>query len=274
MTGELVEVRLIGLPVAVHRRADLHMRGLQRELDLIRFREADETSVPYRLDALVHDINTEFGGVGVQPTDELQDAVKRGESSIDLTYHLPRTIGPAAQRLGEMLDEVDDYCRGRGHLLTLVTPPEALEYRRWVLGEFVRQTAGEAPRAWPDRRASTATDRGDTIPVVPSHAAVPATWTVDHEDDHWQLSLDGPLDLVSAPALRDVLVELTTGGGLGVIDLRECGFVDSVGVSVLLAGLTRAQQHGLELRFRLSPAVERVLDVSGVLPRIERVASP
>ncbi len=54
------------------------------------------------------------------------------------------------------MDEADDYCRAGQHLLTLVTPPEALAFRRWYLGEFVRQIAGEQPRPWTDWRAENA----------------------------------------------------------------------------------------------------------------------
>jgi anti-anti-sigma factor len=271
VTADLVEVRLLRLPIAVHKRTDLHMRGLQRELDLIRFRDRDTTSVPHRLQALVDDITAEFGGVGVAPRNELQNAIERDDATIDLTYETPASIGPAANHLVAMLDEVDDYCRSRGHLLTLVTPPEALEYRRWFLGEFIRQTAGNAPVPWPERRMSRAAARADASPPpAPSHAAVPADWTVHSSDGRWELRVSGPLDLVSAPTLRDVLAELTSGNGDGLINLTECGFVDSVGVSVLLAALTRAHEHDGDLLFRLSPAVERVFDVAGVLTRIKR----
>lgn len=276
MGPELVEVRLIRLPLAVHQRADLHMRGLQRELDLIRLRDPDATTIPHRLRALIDELDAEFGGVGVQPVDELESAVGRGDLSVDLTYQIPASAGPAAARLGDLLDEVDDYCRAQGHLLTLVTPPEALEYRRWFLGEFVRQTAGRPPTPWPDRhRRADRWNRSHSSPPAPGHAAMPLEWSVHTDGELWHLSLQGPLDLVSAPALRDALVDLTSREPGGVVDLSGCGFVDSVGISMLLAAVKRAAEHDVALRFRLSPAVERVLVVSGVLNRIDRLtASP
>jgi hypothetical protein len=39
---------------------------------------------------------------------------------------LPAGVGPAAQQLGDMLDEADEYCRRGDHLLTLAAPREEL----------------------------------------------------------------------------------------------------------------------------------------------------
>jgi anti-sigma B factor antagonist len=78
------------------------------------------------------------------------------------------------------------------------------------------------------------------------------------------------LDLVSAPALRDALSALVADQpNVLVVDLSRCTFLDSVGVSVLVAALLRAQEHDVTLRFRLSAAAERVVRVSGLLDRIE-----
>jgi hypothetical protein len=123
--NDLVEVRLLGLPVAVHGRADLHMKGLQRELDLINRRDPDRSSVPHRLRGLVDELTERFGGFGIEASGALADAVERGDTSIDLLYLLPASAGEAARRLGAILDEVDVYCR-HGDLLTLITPTEAL----------------------------------------------------------------------------------------------------------------------------------------------------
>jgi anti-anti-sigma factor len=264
----LVEVRLIGLPVRVHAAASEHMNGLQREFELIRHHDTDTGSVPHRLAALIEQLNAEFGGVGEQPVDELDAAVDRGDDTIDLTYRIPRSAGPASERLGAMLDEVDDYCRARGHLLTLVTPPEALTYRQWFLGEFIRQTAGQPPLPWdrfqpPSRRP----DRPVTAPNA-GRPRLPEGWDLGADDDGTTVKVTGALDLASAPPLRDVLVEVIEGSGPVTVDLSGCDFLDSVGVSVLLAGLKRAIDQDLELRFVLSPMTERVLGISGVLDRI------
>ncbi len=101
--------------------------------------------MPARLTALVDELRGRFSGFTLQPEAELADAAARGADTIDLEYHLPPEAIQAAADLGAMLDEADEFCRN-GDLLTLATPPEALAYRRWFLGEFARQAAGEAAR--------------------------------------------------------------------------------------------------------------------------------
>jgi anti-anti-sigma factor len=269
---DLVEVRLLGLPVPVHAAASEHMNGLQREFELIRQDESDSGSVPQRLATLIEQLNAEFGGVGVQPAEELDAAVDRGDQTIDLTYRIPPAAGPASERLGAMLDEVDAYCRARGHLLTLVTPPEALAYRRWFLGEFVRQTAGQPPLPWDKFRPPVASRHERQITAgTPGPARLPDGWHIRTEPEGTTVTIAGALDLVSAPPLRDVLVDVIDGAGPVTIDLSGCDFLDSVGVSVLLVGLKRAGEQEIELRFVLSAMTQRVLGISGLLDRISIV---
>ena len=141
---ELVDVMLLGLPPDVHRRALEHQDELQRELTLI---ELDPTSVPARLLALAHDLRVRFGAFTEAPSTELAGALARGDTSIDLRYRVPRAAGAAARELGQLLDEVDDFCRDGG-MLTLATSEEGVAYRRWFLGQFVAQTAGAPPEPW------------------------------------------------------------------------------------------------------------------------------
>lgn len=272
MSDDLVEVRLIDLPVPLHARSSTHLDGLQRELELIRLGGTDATGVPHRLRMLVDELTEEFGGVGAEPLAELDAAVERGDLSIDLVYRVPRSAGVGSVRLGDILDEVDEYCRGRGHLLTQVTPPDELEYRRWFLGEFSRQCRGEDPVPWSDHRPSA----GEHPGIAPVEDAAPATdpppgphgWTVDTDGTTTTIAVAGPLDLVSAPALRDLLVDATSIAPSTVVDLAGCDFIDSVGVSVLAAASLRAEGDGAAIRFRVGDAARRVLRISGLLDHL------
>lgn len=271
MSDDLVDVQLIGLPVPVHHRASTHMKALQREFDLIRQRERDITTIPHRLLELIAELDDEFGGVGEQPVDELEDAVDRGATSIDLTYRIPASAGPASERLGELLDEADDYCRSGTHLLTLVTPPDALRYRKWFLAEFVRQTTGLPPVPWTEYRAdephqgsSPAGQVGD----IGGLGDLPLGWSMDHGNDVAVLSVSGPVDLVSSPMLRDALAPLIAEHRRVVVDLSGCDFLDSVGVSVLIAAHLRAVEHDVGLSFRMSASARRVIDITGLADRL------
>lgn len=151
---DVVEVRILSLPIPVLQVAREHGDGLLREFTLIELGEGDATGVPERLVALGEELRERFSGFTAATDAQLAEAEAAGAGQVDLVYRLPPDAAEASERLGTLLDEADEYCRS-GELLTLVTPPEALAFRRWFLGEFVRQIGGEAPRSWPEWRAST-----------------------------------------------------------------------------------------------------------------------
>ena len=140
-----------GLPVPVHARASEHQAELQREFQLILIGSQEhDVDVPKRLFDLIEAVNAQFEGLSTAQTLALDAAVARGEDTIDLEYTLPEIVADACISLNTMLDECDDYCRRGESLLTLATPPEALAYRRWFLGEFVAQVRGAEPLPWSD----------------------------------------------------------------------------------------------------------------------------
>jgi len=157
MTGvSLHEVRLVGVPTAMHAAAQEHSAELMREMYLI----AQELHavgdgrlaehLPVRLIQLVETLTGEFSGWTTTQDRQLEKAIADGVESIDLVYQIPAGAGAAAEQLGEMLDEADEYCRAGQHLLTLATPPELARYRQWYLGEFVRQLDGQSATPWAD----------------------------------------------------------------------------------------------------------------------------
>jgi hypothetical protein len=148
--ADLVEVHLLRLPLATHRAASEHADELRREFTLIRAQQADDDAadVPRRLVALMEELEEQFSGYSDDTRVELDEAMERGEGSIDLVFRVPPEAGEAAVRLGAMLDEADAHCRKGDALLTLATAPDALAYRRWYLEEFTRQLDGLPPRPW------------------------------------------------------------------------------------------------------------------------------
>jgi hypothetical protein len=151
---DLVEVRIVGLPLEVYREAAEHQDGLLREFALLA--ESDRDRAPARLLALGDEIRSRFSGFTAAPESTLAAALERGDASVDLVYRLPAEVGDASRRLGELLDEADEYCR-QEQLLTLATPPRALAFRRWFLEEFVRQSGGGAPTPWPGTTGTAGT---------------------------------------------------------------------------------------------------------------------
>lgn len=158
---QLVEVRLLEVPVELRGRSLQHGEELLREMALIsqdsetRDAHGSTRPLPDRLLALAHEVRTTYGALAARADEQYAEAVARGDTYIDaLVYQLPITIGPFIRHLIEILDEADDYCRAGQHLLTLATPADVAAYRHWSLTEIERQLAGGAPTSWPDYSAS------------------------------------------------------------------------------------------------------------------------
>jgi hypothetical protein len=153
--GGLVEVRIIGLPVQIADEASEHFAELSREfLHLANADEDVRRDVPGQLLELSDALRERFSSLTEANEERLAAASARGDETIDLVYHLPREAGPAAKQLGDLLDEADRYCESGEYLLTLRTPPAALEYRRWYLAQFVDQLDGGEAVSFADWRAA------------------------------------------------------------------------------------------------------------------------
>ena len=70
----------------------------------------------------------------------------------------------------------------------------------------------------------------------------------------------GRLNMVAAPAFKDLVEETVAGGRVRiVVDLGEVTFIDSSGLGALIAGLKTARQAGGDLRIADVP--EQVMTV-------------
>jgi hypothetical protein len=142
------DVHLLQLPVQIHGRASTHLEALAREFAIIRFGQQSD-SVPARVAELARQLEVDFSGLGEEQNQRLREAVAEGRTAIDITYRVPAAWAQACVVILAMLEEVDEFCR-RGDLVTLATPQEAVHYRRWVFGEFIRQVEGADPLPWPE----------------------------------------------------------------------------------------------------------------------------
>jgi hypothetical protein len=159
---DLRTVRIVGFPLDIGARANQHGDELVREFTLISMDAArnapggqtDERHLPARLVQLVEELTHSFSGFTASVDEQRQAAVARGDTSVDLTYHLPAAAADAARRIGDILDEADEFCRAGQHLITLATPAEGVAFRRWYLAEFVQQIEhGREPLSWAEYAA-------------------------------------------------------------------------------------------------------------------------
>ena len=154
---ELVDVHLIGIPVALWLTSQEHFQDLMREFALISSAERDAAAdpaahrhaVPHRLLDLVDALMAEYGQLNTRQEEELAAAAEAGLGSLDLVYQVPPQAAQAAIELGKLMDEADEYCRQGEHLLTLATAPTNLAYRHWYIAQFVDQLAGKEAVPWP-----------------------------------------------------------------------------------------------------------------------------
>ncbi len=157
-TTDLLTVRVLRMPLAVSARSTQHFEELMREFALItldteRDRESTDSTrpVPERLLDVVAELTHEFAAFTTAVTAQREEAAARGDSEVDLTYHMPPSTSDAVRQLETLLEEVDEFCRSGQHLITLATPPESLAFRQWYLNEFIAQIErDEAPVPWPD----------------------------------------------------------------------------------------------------------------------------
>lgn len=147
--ADLVDVRLLQLPLDVLSRSQQHSDELTREFTHIASPETDPDRVPDRLLALSTRLRGQYAAFTSSVMDEIAQAQARGDATIDVTFQVPRSVEQAASALAVMWNEVDEFCRN-GDLLTLATPPELVAFRQWFLDQFTSQIRGAAPVAWPD----------------------------------------------------------------------------------------------------------------------------
>ena len=91
--------------------------------------------------------------------------------------------------------------------------------------------------------------------------------------DCWTVFLRGELDLANAATAEEALqAALDADTAQVVVDMRELEFIDSTGIALLVNALSH---NGDSARLRFvpsrSPAVVRVLDLTGVAERLPLV---
>lgn len=142
----IVAVLLLDAPLLVWQRAAEHHDELMREMALLALSDSTP-QLPSRLLELVDVLGRQYGAAGGRPDDERDTAVAAGLDRLDLTYQVPISSGASAQRMRDLLDEAEEYCRN--DLLTLAQPQAQADFARWYIDQIVQQCAGRAPTPWP-----------------------------------------------------------------------------------------------------------------------------
>ena len=153
---DLVEVRILEMPLDILRASQQHSEELMRELTLVaeQLRQEGTHGLPIRFVDVAQELTTTYGSLGVAQEATIAEAMAAGERVLhELVYRLPPALGAVVRHLDDLFDEADDYCRSGEHLLTLCASPPVVALRKWFFSEVERQIGGAAPTAWPEYRA-------------------------------------------------------------------------------------------------------------------------
>jgi anti-sigma B factor antagonist len=90
--------------------------------------------------------------------------------------------------------------------------------------------------------------------------------SVRDDDSTVTVTVEGEVDVATAPALRDELYRLIDRGTKAiVVDLGGMEFIDSTGLGVFVGALKRSREGGGELELRsLRPAARKIFDITGL----------
>ena len=143
-------IRLLNYPLRLSLRSRQHFEELIREFQLVDLgtESADGPALPVRLQQLVSEITTTYRAKADEIEALRAPAIARGQATMDLVYDVPSAARPAIERLDSVLEEADEFCRQGEHLLTLATPPDLVQFRRWNLREVLSQIDGAPPTPW------------------------------------------------------------------------------------------------------------------------------
>ncbi len=119
--------------------AKAHIDNVVRELALMREGEASSgVALPAELSALIQTVTIDFAEARTEIKRQAASAAARGETLTDLELHLSPSAADAGERYLDALDQADRYGRS-AHFLTLAPPHVHRVFRRWYVGESIRQ---------------------------------------------------------------------------------------------------------------------------------------
>ena len=92
-------------------------------------------------------IGRRYGSANEPRNAVVDEAIARGEDTVELTYEVPDHAVEAADKLAALMAEADEYCK-REQMLTLQRSEVIRDFSAWYLDEFRRQINGEPPKPW------------------------------------------------------------------------------------------------------------------------------
>ena len=135
-----VRISLGSVPTPLVVAAKRHVDNLVREFLLAASGDRSGTTapVPEPLALLVDRVVHRFEEARLAMKRQATDAARVGAAQTTIELDLSLDAADAAEEYLEALDDADAYCRAN-RMLTLETPPQHRIFRRWYIGEVVKQ---------------------------------------------------------------------------------------------------------------------------------------
>jgi len=138
------QVRLLNLPSADFVRLHLHVDDLMRELEIIDVgHRAGVATAPTELRDVMRRLLLHYAEAREAAWAQAEAATADGHAALDIEVMLPEEAADAAVEMVKLFEQADELSRA-GVLLTMPTPPELLELRRWTTEELCRQLREDA----------------------------------------------------------------------------------------------------------------------------------
>lgn len=147
----MLALHLLGLPVATTMGLQRHHEELRREARLLSFAHDED----YPLAGELTDIFIRLERVlPLALTDAVDAAAASGQEILDLDVEVSGEAAPVFEEFLALMDRADDFCRAE-RLLSLARSPHQKRFQRWILGELIGQSSGQAPVRWSGRPGDT-----------------------------------------------------------------------------------------------------------------------
>ena len=136
---ELHDIALVDIPVGRFLQMQQQHDAMLREFALIALGAGQGApQAPRRLVGLAEEMQVRFGDTAPPFRDAVSAADARGDVVTTLEMKIPFSTLRWCEDFLLLFEEGDEYCR-QGQLLTPPSPPEVVEFRRWLVGELIRQ---------------------------------------------------------------------------------------------------------------------------------------
>lgn len=136
---KLHDIALVDVPVARFVQMQQQHDAMLREFTLIALgSENGSPAASRRLVGLAEEMQARYGDAGPPFRDAVAAADARGDIVTTLEMQIPIATLRWCEDFLLLFEEGDEFCR-QGQLLTPASPPEVAEFRRWLVGELIRQ---------------------------------------------------------------------------------------------------------------------------------------